>query len=162
MFYEQNLKEFLDEWITCKKRRAMPEVYDGFFPAWLSNYGCCSLPFVSFLGSIKIYLVVMPSSRNDVGLQDFILLSKFLIGVFWMTDWLLYLKMSFQLIFYEPIYYFHFQWLLDSPTIFSPLLDKAVIEFQYFASSMKKFYSTVTKLDWLYLSMIMININIYK
>ena len=48
-------------------------------------------------------------------------------------------KRGLQSIFYELVKYFDFQWLLDSPTVLHScrLRDKRVIDFQYFASSIK-------------------------
>ena len=54
-------------------RRTILEVCVGFFSARLSkvNDTGCWLLFVSIVGSIKTYFVVMHSYRNDIGLLDY-------------------------------------------------------------------------------------------
>ena len=54
-------------------RRTILEVCVGFFSARLSkvNDTGCWLLFVSIIGSIKTYFVVMYSHRNDIGLLDY-------------------------------------------------------------------------------------------
>ena len=86
---------------------------------------------------IKTSLVIMPSYRNDVGLYYFLLPSFFIKVSSWLIYFLsltiLYLKLSWQSISYEPIDCVNFHWLLDSPnTLWSRITTPSLPRAQFF------------------------------
>ena len=110
----------------------------------------------------KPALVVMSSYTNDVGLRDFFLLCFTRI---FLTNWFISIgnttfKDEFQINFYEPVYYIDFQWLLDSPIIFLPLVWQNSSWFSIFCMlywKYEKYSLLINKSDWLYFFMLIIS-----
>ena len=110
IFWQQNVKEFLVEWLTSKKSISR-------FSPRVSDTGCWLLLF-SFNVSINNCLLC-PVIEIMLDYWTLICFSGFTVFPSWLSYFLsliiLYLRVNFQSMFYKPVSY-DFHWLLDPST----------------------------------------------